>query len=111
MASVGMTSTPLAGWWLAGRGDGVDGDEEAVGQDDVRRSGADWWGVWQVLGVDLVDGGEVLDVGVEDRGLDDVAHRGAGRDQDGFQVAQRLFGLGLDPDGDVPGDRVHAGRS
>ena len=51
-------------------GDSVDRDEQAVWQRDVGWCGAGWRWVGHEAGVDRVDGREVLDVGVEDGGLD-----------------------------------------
>jgi hypothetical protein len=53
-------------------------------------------GVWHVLGVDLTDLGEIISVGVEDRCLDQIGRRRPGRLEDGREVSERLFGLGLD---------------
>ena len=50
----------------------------------------------EVAGVDLVDGGEVGDVGEQDRGLDDVVVPEPGLGQDGAHVLEDLLGLGLD---------------
>ncbi len=51
-------------------GDSVDRDEQAAWQRDVGRCGAGWRRVGHEARVDRVDGREVLDVGVEDGGLD-----------------------------------------
>jgi len=50
----------------------------------------------EVAGVDLVDGGEVGDVGKQDRGLDDVVVPEPGLGQDGAHVLEDLLGLSLD---------------
>ena len=50
----------------------------------------------EVAGVDLVDGGEVGDVGEQDRGLDDVVVPEPGLGQDGTHILEDLLGLGLD---------------
>jgi hypothetical protein len=49
-----------------------------------------------VLGVDLIDLGEIINVGVEDRCLDQIGRRWPGRLEEGREVSGRLFGLGLD---------------
>ena len=61
-----------------------------------------------VPSVDLVQRGEVVGVGVEDRCLDDVGHRRPGGIEDGREVAERLLGLCLDAVGGRAGRRVDA---
>src|SRR5215207_6526363 len=53
-------------------GDRLDRDEQAVGQPDVGWGGTGRRRIGHVAGVDLVEPGEVLDIGVEDRCLDHV---------------------------------------
>ncbi len=80
----------------AERGDRVDLDQGALGQARglnrrprrrVRR---------KVAAVDLVHGAEVLQVGQEDRRLDDRAERRAPGDQHGAEVLEHALGLGAD---------------
>ena len=61
----------------------------------------------EVLGVDLVEGGEVGHVGDEAGGLDDLGQVGAGGGQDGGHIAAALLGLGGDALGDIAGGRIH----
>jgi hypothetical protein len=77
-------------------GDRLDRDEQAVGQPDVGWGGTGRRRIGHVAGVDLVEPGEVLDIGVEDRCLDHVGHGRAGGAEHGSEVDQRLVGLGLD---------------
>ena len=58
-----------------------------------RRSGREAAG--EVLGIDLVHGGKVVDVSQEHSGLDDVVAGQVGLSQNGLDVLQGLFGLSL----------------
>ena len=62
-------------------------------------------------GVDLVEPPEVVHVRVEDRRLDQVGHRRAGRLEHGGEVPQCLLGLRLDPIGRDTGRGVDPGRA
>jgi hypothetical protein len=55
------------------------------------------WRVGHVASVDLVDCRKVFDVGVEDRRLDELVHRGPGCFQNGGQVHECLLCLRRDP--------------
>lgn len=48
-------------------------------------------------GIDLVESGEVSDICVEDRYLDQIGHGRPGGPEDSCEVLERLFGLCLDP--------------
>lgn len=60
-----------------------------------------------MAGVDGVDGGEVGHVLDEQGGLHGAVDVGPRRAENGGQVAEDLFGLGLDPGGDGAAGRVH----
>ena len=78
-------------------GDGLDLDTGPQRQGGHPEGGPGREGLaGEVAGVDLVDGGEVGDVGEQDRGLDDVVVAEAGLGQDGAHVLEDLLGLGLD---------------
>ena len=53
--------------------------------------------VGHMPGIDLVESREIIDIFVVDRHLDQVGHRRPGGLEDGGEVLERLFGLGLDP--------------
>ena len=78
-------------------GDGLDLDAGPQRQGGHAEGGPGREGLTgEVAGVDLVDGGEVGDVGEQDRGLDDVVVPEPGLGQDGAHVLEDLLGLGLD---------------
>ena len=58
-----------------------------------------------------LSGREVVHLGVEDGGLDDLREQAARRLEDRGEVGQGLLGLGLDALGDDPRDRVDADRA
>lgn len=57
------------------------------------------------LCIDLVHGVEVIQVGQEDRDFDDMRQGQPVRRQHGFEIDDRLRGLGRDPGGDRPSVR------
>src|SRR4029450_2047790 len=82
----------------AGRKDGdrVDRDEEVARQVDIRRGRTSRRRVRHVPRIDGIDGCEVTDVRVEDRGPDQGRQRRTGGREDRVEVAQRQLGLLLD---------------
>ena len=61
--------------------------------------------------VSLVEPAEIVDAGIEDRRLHDVAHRHPGRLEHCRKVDQRLLGLRLDAFWSSAGGRVYPGHS
>lgn len=98
LARVGVASvTPLDRTGSGPGGDGLDLDTGPQRQGGHPEGGPGREGLaGEVAGVDLVDGGEVGDVGEQDRGLDDVVVPEPGLGQDGTHVLEDLLGLGLD---------------
>src|SRR5580704_11162706 len=76
--------------------DCVDGDEEATWQVDVGGRGPCRRRLWHVTGINSVDRGEVVDVLVKDRGLDQGREGRPGGGQDRVEVTEGLFRLCLD---------------
>ena len=89
----------------AGRGlldsNGLNLAQGALGQILHRHAGAGGLG-GEVLGVHLVEGGKVGDIGQEAGGLDDLVVAGTGGFQDRTHVLAALLGLGGDASGTVP---------
>src|SRR5215831_20585132 len=66
--------------------------------------------LWHVTGINSVDRGEVVDVLVKDRGLDQGRQGRPGSSQDRVEVTEGLFCLRLDALRDNTRDRVDASR-
>ena len=98
LARVGVASgTALDRTGSGPGGDGLDLDAGPQRQGGHPEGGPGREGLaGEVAGVDLVDGGEVGDVGEQDRSLDDVVVPEPGLGQDGAHVLEDLLGLGLD---------------
>src|ERR1700712_4131068 len=67
-------------------GNGLDGYQKAMGQNDIRGGRASRWRVGHVAGVDLVEYGEVVDIGIEDGCLHDVGEGRPGGLENGREV-------------------------
>ena len=61
----------------------------------------------EILGIDLVEGGEIAHVGQEAGGLEHLVEAGAGGFQDGAHVLAALLRLGGDAGGHLAGGGVH----
>ena len=98
LASLGTASgTALDRTASGSSGDGLDLDAGPQRQGGHAEGGPGREGLTgEVAGVDLVDGGEVGDVGEQYRGLDDVVVPEPGLGQNGAYVLEDLLGLGLD---------------
>ena len=77
-------------------GNSLDLDLRSLRQRDHLEGGANGIGLGEELRVDLIHGTELVDVGQEDGGLDDVAHGGAGSLKDVLDVGEALASLTLD---------------
>lgn len=88
----------------------VNGDKETSRQVDVGGRGSGWRRVWHVTGIDGVDGGEIVEVVVKDRGLDQAGKGGTCGGQNRIEVAKGLFRLRLDAFSDSTGGWVDADR-